>query len=457
MDKAARLKIILDELRLRGVQKRVSFLDPSFPAQYNAAIDQSIFKAIQCTRRAGKSTGEARELLETMTTTAGAKSLYCALSLDSAKGIIWDELMNQLDEKKISNNPDKNRGIITLSNKSVIKLFGLDASYKEKRKVLGQAYKRVKIDEAGSITQDLKNICYQFIAPSLIDVNGTLTLLGTAENIPNTFFEKVTSGKEAGWSVHKWTTLDNPYMKDKWQAHIDDIRLNRPNFLLTSEYRTHYLNEWCADDTLLIIRINENTVIKPVEIRNPTYILGVDIGFNDACAFTLTAYNEKSPVLYVVSASKEKELDITGTANRIKEFLRKYPIYKIVIDGANKQGVEEIKNRHHIPLIPAEKTDKASFLKILNDDITQGRVKYFEGECNDLIDEQKTLQWKDFTKQDEDPRIPNDQNDSFLYAWRMARNYLWRQEKEKDDIDSDKYMDEYAKRLTDLRRSQNDY
>ena len=133
------------------------------------------------------------------------------------------------------------------------------------------------------------------------------------------------------------------------------------------------------------------------------------------------AFHNKSPYLYVVEAKKEPELDITGTANRVKEYLRRYPIAKVIMDGANKQGVEEIKNRHHIPIQNAEKTDKASFLKILADDVAQGRVKYFKGKCDTLVDEQASLQWEDETRQREDQRIPNDQNDSFLYAWREAR------------------------------------
>lgn len=326
------------------------------------------------------------------------------------------------------------------------------------RKILGSKYKTVKIDEAGSITQDLKRICYQMVAPALTDVNGRLTLLGTAENIPKTFFEAVTSGQEKGWSIHKWTAFDNPYITDKWQEHINWIEEHNPEFKLTSEYRTHYLNEWCADDKLLIIRINENTIIEPLELVNPTYILGVDIGYNDACAFTLVAYHHKSPHLYVVSSYKEPELDITGTAEAIKKFLRSLPISKIIIDGANKQGVEEIKNRHNIYLENADKTDKASFLKILADDITRGRVKYFKGKCQSLIDEQETLQWENSTKQREDQRIPNDQNDSFLYAWRYARNYLWKEEEEKVSLNSDRYMDDYAKKISEMRRRQlNDY
>jgi hypothetical protein len=457
MNDAARLKLIIEELKRRGIGQQVNFLDQSFTKQFKASQDKSILKGIQCTRRAGKSTGEAKETLQTALDEAETKHLYGALTLGSAKNIIWDIMLHELEEKKIQFRSNEQQGIIRLNNKSEIRLFGLDSSYKEMRKILGGKYKTVKIDEAGSISQDLKKICYQMIMPALADVSGRLTLLGTAENIPKTFFEQVTSGKEPGWSIHKWSAFDNPYIKDKWQEHVDWIKNYNPTFMLTSEYKTHYLNEWCADDKLLIIKINQDTVIESVDLVNPTYVLGVDIGYNDATAFTLVAFHHKSPNLFVVEAVKEKELDITDTANRVKTYLRNYPIGKVIIDGANKQGVEEIKNRHFIPLHAAEKTDKASFLKILADDITRGRVQYFKGKCDSLIEEQEQLQWKDDTRQVEDPRIPNDQNDSFLYAWREARNYLWKEETKMPSIDSNEYMDKYAKQLSDLRRKQNEY
>lgn len=454
MNKAERLRLVLDELKRRGVGTKISFLDPSFPAQFNAAQDKSFLKAIQCTRRAGKSTGEGKETLQSAWDHPGSKHLYGALTLASAKNIIWDALLTELEQKKLEHSVNAQSGVIRLGNKSEIRLFGLDSSYKEMRKILGGKYKTVKIDEAGSITQDLKKICYQMISPALTDESGRLTLLGTAENIPKTFFEEVTSGREPGWSIHKWTAYENPYIAEKWKEHVEWIDKFNPSFKLTSEYKTHYLNEWAADDKLLIIKLSYESLIDPIEFKAPTYILGVDIGFNDACAFSLVVFHAKSSDLYIVETYKEPELDITDTANRVKEYLRRYPIAKVIMDGANKQGVEEIRNRHQIPVENAEKTDKASFLKIMADDVARGRVKLFKGKCETLVTEWETLQWKDSTKQDEDPRIPNDQSDSALYAWRYARNYLWKETPKASDINSDKYMDEYAKKLTQLRRNQ---
>jgi hypothetical protein len=451
-----RLAEILAELKRRQ-NDRPSFLDPKFEKQFAATQDRSFLKAVQCTRRAGKTTGEASEQLEeAVNLTPGSKHLYMALSLESARNIVWDTFLEKLDTHKIMHKSHRQTGEIFLPEGSYIKLFGLDSSYKDMRKVLGGKYKTVKIDEAGSITQDLKKICYQMIMPALTDLNGRLTLLGTAENIPRTFFESVTSGKEKGWSVHKWTTLDNPYMREEWQKHLNWIEENNPAFKKTSEYRTHYLNEWCADDTKRIVKLSDKNFISPRDLPGYHFVLGVDLGYNDSSSFTVMAYHLKDPYAYVVSSFKKRELDITGVANVIRGRMTVYPISKIIVDGANKQGVEEMRNRHRLPLEVAEKQDKATFLKMLADDVSQERVKLFQGETNDLSDEWESLQWEDEYQDTEDPRCENHASDATLYAWRYVRNYLFRPEEKAPDFGTDEYMKKYAKELEKRRRGNDD-
>jgi len=121
---------------------------------------------------------------------------------------------------------------------------------------------------------------------------------------------------------------------------------------------------------------------------------------------------------------------------------RQYPIVKIVVDGANKQGVEEIKNRHKIPLKSAEKTAKATYLRLLRDDIIESKVLIIENSSNELITEWSQLQWKDENKQDEDSRCQNHLSDSTLYAWRECRHYTFDEGMKPKHQDSDEYMDE---------------
>jgi hypothetical protein len=49
------------------------------------------------------------------------------------------------------------------------------------------------------------------------------------------------------------------------------------------------MNEWCADDDLVIIRFNNeiNRIEKLPEYGDWIFGLGVDLGFNDATSFTV--------------------------------------------------------------------------------------------------------------------------------------------------------------------------
>lgn len=440
----------------------VSFLDKKFKIQYECATDKVLLKAVQCTRRSGKSTGEVKSQLQDMVDFPGTKHMFMALTLDSAKFIAWDIIVEELDKQSVEYKTNEQRGVVTLKNGpkgtfeggSMLRLFGLDASYKQMKKVLGTKLKSVKIDEAGSMTQDLRVICYQMILPALADLEGTLTLLGTAENIPGTFFEKVTSGEEPGWKVYKWTAYDNPYMKVQWTKLIETIRSTNPKFMETSEFKTHYLNQWVADSQKLIIKMSPDTLIKKFRLEGYDYVLGVDLGYNDASSFTVIAHSTHDPSCYIIYSKKNKEMDLTDVANEIKRLKKLYPISITVVDGANKQGIQEMIKRHKVSLIIAEKTDKAMHLRLLRDDVIQGKVKIFNEECVDLKSEWESLMWKDDQKDKEDPRCQNHCSDGALYAWRYTRNFSHEPTRKKPQKDTDEFMKEFEKKEQERLRKQ---
>lgn len=372
------------------------------------------------------------------------------LTLDSVTEIIWDIFKDLNKQGNYGCKFNETKHIVFFPNGSRIRLFGLDVSQKQMRKILGQSLRKVSIDEAGSITQDMQTLCYQMIMPALTDnaPDSWLTLLGTCENIPGTFFEEVTEKREKGrdWQIHKWTAYENPHMKKQWAAEMAEMKLHNPNIIHASWFKTHYLNEWCADDDLLIVPAKKVVRTNFVDDGTYTYVLGVDLGYNDANSFTILAASEKHRRAVIVKSFKEPELDLTDVANQIKQLQRKYDIHKIIIDGANKQGVEEIKKRHHIPMEAAEKTDKATYLRLLRDDVLTGNLVMNESNCGELYTEWSQLMWKDSNKEKEDDRCQNHCSDSALYAWRECRHYLYEPPKEKEGKNTDKYMDEIEER-----------
>ena len=430
-----------------------SFVDDNFPRQKAYILDESKLVAAQCTRRAGKTSGFAKKALRIALNEPGTYQIYMALTLDSAKEIIWSVLEDECDKAKVPYNPHRSIGVFELDNGSRIRLFGVDSSYREMKKILGQKIRGVGVDEAGSMTIDMVTLCYKMIIPALTDLGGYLHLFGTCENIPNTFFQKITDGKEAGWNIHKWTTYDNPYMADKWEAEIKRILANDPNASHTSWFKNHYLNQWCADDDLLIYKIDERiNIVDDIPKQDWSYVLGVDLGYNDDSAFVIGCYSHKYPSMFIVDTFKSKELDFTQVAQVIKNFRDKYPIYKIIVDGANKQGVMEIQNRHGITLESAEKKDKSTYMRILRDDLLQGRVKMLDGKCQPLLDELGSLQWENDERQNEDPRCNNHLSDALLYLHRFCYNYVYKPEEKICLTDHQRMQNQMQKEIEEMQK-----
>lgn len=410
------------------------------------------FRGLNCSRRSGKTEGDIIDDLEIARDFPSSRIVRFALTFDSAVDIGWDTALAKLDDQGIPYKTNKTKGLIHLPNNSRIKFAGVDAKPREMKKILGSKLRKVSIDETGSMSVDMRSLVYQMIMPALADLRpySWISLLGTCENIPNTFFQAVVEGEETfvPWKVMRWTAYDNPFMVKQWTDEVADLLKSNPDVVKTSWFKTHYLNEWCTDDNLLIIDSGNLRDCKTFKERyvNPIYILGVDLGFNDDSAFSIMAYSSSVGKLCLIKTFKEPELDITATANVIKRLSNEYPFAYRIIDGANKQAVEEIQNRHKIQLEAAEKTDKPDFLRLLDDDIKAGLVEACLDDCAPLISEWKSLIWEDEMQKKEHPKCANHVSDATLYAWRKARHYFKITKTTKPKIGSAEYMRELEKK-----------
>jgi len=439
------VKLLNALIKKSGLQSLCKSLRcPDFLVQNKAIDDKSKRKAYNCTRRAGKSVTVAIELSESAQLYPKTNYLYLALTRQSARDILWDTLKDINDAAQTGAVPNESRLELRFPNRSKIKLAGADCSAKEMKKILGQKNKIIAIDEAGSFTINMRQLVYQMCGPTLIDEQGQMILLGTCENIPLTFFEEVTEGREAGWSVHKWTTGDNPFIAKQWALEMEELISKNPDVVNASWFITHYLNRWCTDDNLAIIKLTSSVFIESLPYRRMeyTYVLGIDLGYDDASAFSIVAYHDYDKKCYVIRSYKESELTFTKVAEHIKNIQKKFPVSRLIIDGANKQGVEDMRQRFQLPFIKAEKTEKAFFLKELRDDIIEGNVKIIEYGNDELIVEWKQLQWKDEYKKEEDSRCQNHLSDATLYAWRECKHFAGEKEPTKPPKDSQEYMDE---------------
>ena len=448
-----RSKINYDQIRV-----------PHFDAQ-NFFLDQRQhrFRALQCTRRAGKSSAEVIDHIELCLKFPKSRTVYMGLTLDSVTEICWDIFKDYNDKHRLGLKFNESKRIVKFPNGSRVRLIGVNASEAEMRKVLGQKLRKVTIDEAGSITIDMKKLCYQMIGPALTDLypNSWLTICGTCEDIPNTFFEKVMSGQEKDekWFLYKWDTSQNPFLAKQWKERIDQILTNNPKAKEASWFRTHYLNEWCTSDDLLIIPWKKMVFVpyNPKAYHGHIVMrLSIDLGHTDATSFTLTCHDLNSKKLHYIFSYKKAGLDFSAVASEVRMIQGTYSdISEMIIDGANKQGVEELRHRHNLPFVSAEKTDKYTYLRQLRDDVIEGNNIFNPGDpeqqgmgrgCQDLLEEWKSLIWDKKKPDQEDSRCQNHCSDGALYNHRHSKNYQVVKDSDPPPRDTEAYMDMLAEK-----------
>jgi hypothetical protein len=425
----------LIELAENEVFDSKDLFDKNFPQQKAFVDDPSRLKALWCTRRAAKSYTAGLYLTKMALDYENSNCLFIGLTRLSAKGIIWKDILKAINLKyQLTDLESFNSTELTwtLPNGSIIWATGADVDEDEMDKLLGKKYRLVCIDEASFYTINMKRLIYGILKPAVADNRGTICLMGTSSNFTQGLFYDITNGIEPGWSVHTWTAHDNPYVKTQWQEELDEIDRVRPLFKETPLYKQWYLNEWVVDTDKLVYKFNQNKNLfdqRPkLKEEGWSYVLGVDLGYEDDSAFVLCAFHEMDFTLYVISTYNKKHMDITDVANKIKEYQSSYLIGKIIIDGSDKQSVEEMRRRHNVPLEASEKQGKSDFIELLNAELIQAKIK-INKHCLNLINELMGLVWQtegDVIKipRKEHPSLPNHLCDAFLYAWRYCYAYM---------------------------------
>jgi hypothetical protein len=354
--------------------------------------------------------------------------VYISLTRDSAKRIMLKDVMKVINRKydigAVFNHTELS---ITLPNGSIIYLLGMDSDKREMDKVLGQKFKLAIIDEAGSFRQDLREIVYSKLKPACADLRGQIYLIGTPQNFTKgLFYDVVWAQTELGWEVHKWSAFDNPYMVEVWQREIDEMTAANPRVVETPWFKQNYLGQYVVDTEALCYRYRPDVnLVKASSFgKHDNYVLGIDLGYEDATAFSLLGYNNDGGKLHVVHTSKEKHLTLTQVASRINWYQDRYAPYKMIIDNAAKQAVEEIKQRFSLPLQAADKAGKADFIEIMNNDFVAGNILVSDA-CSDLTVEYENLIWdENSTKKQEHPNCDNHLADATLYAYRYCYQYI---------------------------------
>lgn len=434
----------------------LALADLLFDKQLFAIEDPSPFKLFLCSRRAGKSTGIAADLVKTAIETEQCTALYVTGARTDAKKIVWAEVKRLNEKYLLRGIANESELVMNFPNGSVVRLAGAkdDASVE---KIRGQMppVKSAYIDEAQSIRDRLlQRLVDDVLEPALLDYNGSLTMAGTPPPVPSGYF--IDTLKNPHWSTHRWTFFDNPHMaakaKTTHQALLDRVLRRRGVTVDDPSIRREYFGELAVDTNSLVYQYNkELNHFNDLPLGVYTYILGIDLGFKDADALAILAWSGASKKTYLVEEIVTREQGITELVEQIQKVRQKYAISKIVMDtgGLGKKISEEIIKRYQIPIQPAEKQRKFEFIELFNAAMRTGQ---FMARDNSLFAQDSyRVEWdKDKTRPDRkviSERFHSDICEAALYAWRESYSFTHVPPKVKPTYGTKEWADAEAERL----------
>lgn len=396
-----------------------------FPKQAGFVLDPSNRVIACCSRRAGKTHAIAEKLRIAAQTFPGSICPYITLTRETAKDILWPALL-LLDRKyELGLRFKENTGDVVFPNGSKIVLRGAQTK-REIEKLRGPKYPCVVVDEAQAFGEDLLYLLEDVLEPATLDYNGTIALTGTPNAACAGPFYRFAQGLEPGWGVHNWTLLDNPHLPNA-QEWLEAKRKRSGWDEQHPTYLREYCGVWIRDLNQLIFPIAPHNVVnapfKPDEPEDWHYVLGIDLGFNDPTAFVVFAVNPDANRAVVVEAWQEVKLTPSRFVAEVELMAERYSFASIVADtgGFGKGYVEQLKEKHHLPVKAADKANKLANIDAAAGALRNGSIQILTTE-RQFLDELRLLQWDPESvakhRPKVDGRFPDHMADAFLYGFR---------------------------------------
>lgn len=436
------MSVVSEKAIVKALNKRKKAAEATFDVsnflfdeQLSFIKDKSGTKIAVCSRRSGKTIACAADLVDTAIGNEGVVCLYITLSRNNAKKIIWREIKKINRDYKLGGVENLSELSMTFPNTSVIYLSGAKDT-NEIEKFRGLALKLVYIDEAQSFRSYIKDLIDDVLAPALMDYAGTLVLIGTPPPIPTGYFCEAYQGSN-GWAKHHWTFFDNPFITKKsklsHQEMLDRELKRRGVTLEDPSIQREWFGRFTLDSDSLLIKynaqVNNFDTLPDITPKKYYYIMGIDLGFDDADAIAILAWSDDSPATYLVEEKVVPQQGLTELVEQVEALQKKYDITKIVIDqgGLGKKIAEEMRRRHKIPVEPADKVRKMENIALLNDSLRTGRLKAKKeskfAQDSSLVEIDKDRSTPDKIKVSD--KYHSDIIDAVLYAFRESPAYSY--------------------------------
>jgi hypothetical protein len=424
-----------------------------FDKQLAFLTDKSLFAMAVTSRRAGKTTACALHLLNTAMSTSKCVCLYIAPARTNAKKIIWPmlhEFNREYELGAISNESDLS---FRFTNGSMIYVSGA-ATAGEVDRFRGLALKLTYVDESQDFGNYLEQLINDVLVPASFDNKGQIRLIGTPGPVPVGYYYDAYQSK--GWSHHAWTIFDNPWIQRKRgesaQALLEQEMERRGVDESDPTIQREIFGRFVVDTKRLVIdynpSINDFDTL-PASVNR--FILGIDLGFNDADAIAVLGYGDASYTTYLVDECIETKQGLTELVHQVERLVSIYKPYKMMIDagGIGKKLAEEMRRRYKIPVQDADKKRKFENIEILNDCLRTQR--FMAKKTSRFANDSRLMEW-DFDKITPDKRVVSDRFhsdiiDAVLYGFKESPAFTWEAPQIKPKIGTERWGREEEARM----------
>lgn len=351
------------------------------------------------------------------------QAIYIGLTLDKARFVIWQTLLDTLDRAHIKTSKiDNSTNTIFFSNGASIKLWG-NNSKADREKLRGCDASMFVIDECQS-QSSLLYLINSIIGPVVKGRDGIIMLAGTGPLAGGTYWEDcIINGT---WSVHKATMRDNPSIPDCENALNQVLEENgwtEDNIT----FRREYLGEIVHDENRMPFA-HRMYYDGNVDVHIKDIYIGVDFGFKDATAFIPLLVDDHGQ-LYVFSETKERQMKASDIVTALKakvDFLRgkfSVPVSNIhIVTDHNEPSISaDMYNQGLTNIELAYKQNSDYTLRLLKDALACGDILIQKG--NSIDDECERTVWKWDTEREEviyeidDEAYHPDSLDALRYAY----------------------------------------
>lgn len=256
-------------------------------------------------------------------------------------------------------------------------------------KIRGPTFSGAYVDEATLIPESFFKMLL-----SRLSRDGSQLLATTNPDSPFHWLKKdFIDRSELDIKVFNFRMEDNPSLSSHY---VDALKKEYRGLW----YRRFIDGEWCLAEGSVYDFFDESIhVIDEPPSFAKYYIVGVDYGTTNPCAFTLIGFNDDTPTKIWVQKeyyfdSKKEGFQKTDAeyANDFIDFISDYPIKTVYIDPSAASFKLELKRKRSSLAIRDAQNDVSNGIRVVSMRLATGDLKICK-ECRNLIQEFQSYVW----------------------------------------------------------------